>query len=296
MLKFKKIEIDDIDIYRSFTDNAEELSCEHSFVNLLVWQSAYNNMMAVEDGQLILKSCDDNLETFSLPFGDDFDKGIALIQEYCGNKKADFWVQEGALLEKFKSRFENDYIFNEKRDDFDYIYNTADLAELKGKKYHSKRNHISAFSKKYNWHYEKITPKNIEDIKECAEKWYNENAFRYDDLIECEKLGIKTMLNNMERLNLNGGAIYVDGEVVAFTLGSAINSKIFNIHIEKALNDYAGAYTVINNEFVKNELLNYKYINREDDLGLEGLRKAKLSYKPVKLLKKYYCQPVKNDE
>jgi len=296
MLNFKKIELEDIDLYNSFVKDSDEFSCEISFVNLLVWQCAYNNMMAVENGQLVLKSGVDGFETFSLPFGNDFDKGIDLIREYCGNKKIKFWAQEGPLFSEFKSRFENDYIFNENRDDFDYIYSTADLAELKGKKYHSKRNHISAFSKKYNWHYEKITTDNLSDIKKCAEEWYSENIYRYDNLIDCEKRGVETMLNNMERLNIRGGAIYVDGKAVAFTLGSAINSKVFNIHIEKALGDFSESYTVINKEFAKNELLEYEYINREDDLGLEGLRKSKLSYKPVKLLKKYYCQPVNKNE
>ncbi len=291
MLEFKKVEIEDIDIYKKFSQKHRELSCENSFVNLLVWQCKYNNMMAVCDGQLIIKSGEGFNESFRLPFGDDFEKGIQLINEYCQGKTPKFWAPEGPLFEKFRQKFDGIYEFKEQRDAFDYIYLTEDLANLAGKKYHGKRNHINAFTKKWEWHYEPITAENVKDVKGCAERWYIENLQRLDSIMECEKNGINTILENMEKLSVKGGAIYVEGRVVAFTLGSPINDTIFDIHIEKALNDYAEAYTVINREFARNELQNYKYINREDDLGLEGLRKAKLSYKPEILLKKYYCRP-----
>ena len=292
MLEFKKIELTDIDIYNSFIQNSNELSCEYAFVNLLMWQDLYNNEIAICDGQLIIKSKDDGIETFYLPLGDDLQKGINLIKEYKKSKKIDFWAQEGSRFEKFRKLYQNEYVFKEVRDAFDYIYLTTDLAELKGKKYHSKRNHISAFSKKYDWHYEKVTDDNINAVKLCAKEWYAENSDRFDTIMQAEKNGIEIMLDNLENLNICGGAIFIEDRVVAFTLGTSMGKEVFNIHIEKALKEYAGAYAVINQQFAKNELLSYKYINREDDLGIEGLRKAKLSYKPTKLLKKYYCQQV----
>lgn len=290
MLYFKKIELTDIDVYNSFLKDNHEFSCENSFVNLLVWQCSYNNMMAVCDNQLIIKSGKGDNESFRLPFGDDFALGMKLITEYCGEKKPQFWVQEGPRLDYFKQSFNGDYTLTENRDAFDYIYKRTDLAELSGKKYHSKRNHISAFSKKYNWEYRTVSKENLADIKECCEQWYIENSERLDNFMLCEKNGVNTILENMEKLKVKGGAIYVEGKAVAFTLGSPINQDVFDIHIEKALPEYATAYTLINREFAKNELENYKYINREDDLGLEGLRKAKLSYKPEILLKKYSCK------
>ena len=175
------------------------------------------------------------------------------------------------------------------RDAFDYIYLQSDLATLSGKKYHSKRNHISAFSKKYEWHYEAVNESNIDAVRECARLWYKENADRMSKTMLCEQNGIELMLSNMQSLNIKGGAVFVEGKAVAFCLGSPINSKCFDTHIEKALSEYSEAYTVINREFAKNELDGYMYINREDDLGLEGLRRAKLSYKPAILLKKFEC-------
>ena len=295
MLKFKKTEIGDIEVFKRYIGFSGELSCESAFVNLLVWQSAYNNMWAQEDGQLIIKSGKGEESSYRLPFGNDFLKGISLIREYSGVEYPDFWVQEGKRLDNFKAHFGEKYIFEENRDAFDYIYLRSDLAELSGKKYHGKRNHISAFSKKHDWVYKPITPDNIGDVKLCAEKWYAENADREDKYLRCERRGVETVLDNMELLNVKGGAIYADGMVVAFTLGSQISREIFDVHIEKALSDYAEGYTVINREFART-LDGYKYINREDDMGLEGLRRAKLSYKPTILLKKYSCRKREIDE
>ena len=289
MLKFKKTEIGDIEVFKKYIGFSGELSCESAFVNLLIWQSAYNNMWAEEDGQLIIKSGKGEDSSYRLPFGNDFLKGINLIREYSGEEYPDFWVQEGKRLDNFKAKFGDKYVFEENRDAFDYIYLREDLANLSGKKYHGKRNHISAFSKKHNWSFKPITAENTEDVKLCAEKWYKENADREDKYLRCEKQGVITILDNMELLGVRGGAVYVDGRVVAFTLGSRISDEIFDIHIEKALSDYAEGYTVINREFART-LTEYKYINREDDMGLEGLRKAKLSYKPAILLKKYACK------
>ena len=289
MLKFKKTEIGDIEVFKKYIGFSGELSCESAFVNLLIWQSAYNNMWAEEDGQLIIKSGKGEDSSYRLPFGNDFLKGINLIREYSGEEYPDFWVQEGKRLDNFKANLGDKYVFEENRDAFDYIYLREDLANLSGKKYHGKRNHISAFSKKHNWSFKPITAENTEDVKLCAEKWYKENADREDKYLRCEKQGVITILDNMELLGVRGGAVYVDGKVVAFTLGSRISDEIFDIHIEKALSDYAEGYTVINREFART-LTEYKYINREDDMGLEGLRKAKLSYKPAILLKKYACK------
>ena len=289
MLKFKKTEIEDIEVFKKYIGFSGELSCESAFVNLLIWQSAYNNMWAEEDGQLIIKSGKGEDSSYRLPFGNDFLKGINLIREYSGEEYPDFWVQEGKRLDNFKANLGDKYVFEENRDAFDYIYLREDLANLSGKKYHGKRNHISAFSKKHNWSFKPITAENTEDVKLCAEKWYKENADREDKYLRCEKQGVITILDNMELLGVRGGAVYVDGRVVAFTLGSRISDEIFDIHIEKALSDYAEGYTVINREFART-LSEYKYINREDDMGLEGLRKAKLSYKPAILLKKYACK------
>lgn len=292
-MNFKKIELADAGILQPFLIGTNELTCELSFVNLLLWQPLYNNCYCIEDGILYLKSYDDNIVTYSLPFGD-LKTGFEEIAKHSGTPYPDIWAQEGPRFQKFKELYGKYYDIYESRNEFDYIYNSLDLINLSGKKYHSKRNHISSFSKQFDWHYEDITTNNIDLVKECAKIWYEQNSARMDDELKTEMHGVDIMINNMQTLNIKGGAIVIDNKVVAFTLGSPINEKIYNIHIEKALEDFETAYTVINREFAARNLNDYKYINREDDLGIEGLRKSKLSYKPEIILPKYICTKKEN--
>ncbi len=293
MLNFKKVETSDVEIIRKYTYNNSIFACEKTVVNLIVWQKAYNNMFAEKDGMLFLKSGKEQSQSFGLPVCDDLKKGLDLIFNYTAPNLPRFWVQDDGKIEVFRKILGGNYDISPVRDAFDYIYLREDLANLSGKKYHSKRNHIASFKKQFNWHFEMINEQNKYEVLQCAKQWYAENNDRMDEYMAFEKEGVKTILENMSLLKVSGGAIYVDDKVVAFTLGSPINDNVYDIHIEKALKDYATAYTVINNEFTKT-LVDYKYINREDDMGLEGLRKAKLSYKPEILLKKFSCIPLRN--
>ena len=291
-MEFKKIELCDKEKLNRFLKHSDELTCELSFVNLLVWQSIYNNCYCIENDTLFLKSCDNNIATYSLPFGD-MQSGMQRLIEHCG-KLPDIWAQGGKRFDEFKKLYGKFYDIYESRNEFDYIYNSSDLINLSGKKYHSKRNHISAFSKQYKWHYEEITAQNMANVKACAEKWYGQYGDNLDEELQSEKRGVELMLNNMTELDVQGGAIVVDNNVVAFTLGSSINEQVYNIFVEKAIVRYETAYTIINREFAARNAKNHKYINREDDLGIEGLRRSKLSYKPEILLPKYICT-VKED-
>ncbi len=292
-MKFKKIELKDIEILKPFLTKTDELTCEINFANLLLWQPLYNNCYCIEDDILYLKSYDDKIVTYSLPFGD-MTAGFKKIIEHSGNPYPDIWAQEGPRFQQFKNLYGNHYDIIESRNEFDYIYNSYDLINLSGKKYHSKRNHISAFSKQFDWYYEDITADNINLVKQCAKIWYDQIGASLDDELKTEMHGVDLMLDNLESLNIKGGAIVIDGKAVAFTLGSPINDMIYNIHIEKAIKGFETAYTVINREFASRHAKEYKYINREDDLGIEGLRKSKLSYHPEIILPKYICTKKEN--
>jgi hypothetical protein len=170
-------------------------------------------------------------------------------------------------------------------DEQDYIYLTKDLVMLAGKKYHSKRNHIARFYRTYDdTRFETLDSSNASDALEVVKLWYKENNLNFATYSEYEV--IKEAIEMREEFDMQGAVLYVDQKPVAMTLGSEISDKVFDIYFEKALREYDGVYAVINNEFAKT-LTKYEYINREEDMGIEGLRKAKMSYNPYIILDRY---------
>lgn len=266
------------------------MSCEATPITLLMWKGLYHHEIAFLDDMLFI-GLGKNQDIFLLPFAKDMKKAVTILKEYTEsiNKPLIFLAADGERFEQFKAIFGNDFIYEESRDDFEYLYLTEKLKTLSGKKYHSKRNHISAFTREHDWQYEKMTKENIVEIFDMADKWSQALADSGEDMesVMVENAAMKELLPHMDELNLRGGCIRVDGKIVAFTFGSPINNKVFDIHVEKALPEYRTAYSLINKEFILNELSDFEFVNREDDLGLEGLRKAKLSYHPDILLKKY---------
>ena len=166
-------------------------------------------------------------------------------------------------------------------------YLREDLATLKGKKYQAKRNHINKFNKKFAYEYIPITPELVPECLQLECKWYKANREDNDEEdLNDERRSIIYALNHYDELGLIGGAICVDHQIVAFTFGAPINHNTFGVHVEKANVNYEGAYAVINKEFASHLPEKYTYVNREEDLGIPGLRQAKLSYNPFILLEK----------
>ena len=202
--------------------------------------------------------------------------------------------QKTQLEEEFHGRF----TFQEDRDGFDYLYTVDKLADLAGKKLHAKRNHIHRFDEQFpDWLFEPIGPDNLAECVEMEAKWYAEQveAGRADANLGHERAAVNTALSHMEELGISGGLIRAGGQVVAFSLGSLTTADCYNVHFEKAYGEIQGAYAVINREmarWVRSTFPQVAYLNREDDMGLEGLRKAKLSYYPDILLKKYSAREV----
>ena len=179
----------------------------------------------------------------------------------------------------------------EDRADADYLYRVADLAALSGKKYHGKRNHVAHFEKTYSYTFENVTTEAQE--RECVammEEWCSSNE--NPDDFAAELTAIRRIFAAREELQVRAGLLRVDGKVVAFAAGEESADGIFDQHFEKALVEYDGAYAVVNQQFMQHCIADYTLVNREEDMGLEGLRKAKLSYHPAQLVMKYTAAPV----
>ena len=195
--------------------------------------------------------------------------------------------------EKWKNYLEDSFILEERRDSFDYVYSLESLAYLKGRKYSKKKNRVNNFMKTYDYTYEKITSENIKEVLEFQGDWCHDKSCEIIPVLRNEDLGIHNILNHFDRLGVKGGMLKVDGKVIAYSLGEALDDEYVVIHIEKGLNEYIGSYQMINMMFLQNEFKDYKFVNREDDFGDLGLREAKESYHPLELLKKYEIVGVK---
>ncbi|SFI40320.1 hypothetical protein SAMN04487775_101147 [Treponema bryantii] len=178
------------------------------------------------------------------------------------------------------------------RDDCDYIYLREKLADLPGSQYQKKRNHISRFNRTYgtNWEFKSFPENDIaQDILKVSQSWYEENQGESKEVLRLEHESIEQALQNRELLNLRGGVLYINSEPAAMTLASPISPDVLDVIYEKTFGEYEknGAYAVINQQFSK-RCEGFLYLNREEDMGVEGLRKAKLSYKPEMILEKFY--------
>jgi len=179
--------------------------------------------------------------------------------------------------------------FKDDRPNYDYIYLTEDLINLKGRTFHSKKNHLNYFKKTYEYEYVELTS----DMADDAMRFIAEFNARKDvpahemEMLKMEEQAMDDVFRNLEAVGYSAGAILIDGKIEAIAIGGQLGRNTVTEHVEKANVEFRGLYQAINNEFCKHVASRAKYINREEDMGIPNLRKAKLSYKPVKLLEKY---------
>lgn len=286
MLPFRPIEITDKQQADAILREKSSYLCAHCFVDLFIWKSVYDTQICFQDDFIFIKQKQGDVTVYTVPIGTGcLCSAIELLKQDAIDRNVTFNMSavnesqmkeiEGACPDKFN--------FIEKRDAEDYIYSGESMITLAGKKLHSKRNFINRFKNDYEgrWIYENILEENIHDAFAYHLSWCAQNSEGVTDEFFGETCAISLALNNFEALGLKGGLIRIDGKVMAITLGSRATEDMFIVHIEKADYTIAGAYQIINNEFAKQNFEGIKYINREEDLGKEGLRKAKLSYNPV---------------
>lgn len=265
-------------------------ACEYSFANNYMWRKVYQVEVAEICGCAVIRFVEGDSHCYSYPVGDG-DKKAAIEQllHMCAQAAVKLKMSplceadRAQLLEWFPRRF----LIEADRDSYDYIYAREKLVSLAGKKLHGKRNHIARFKDGGVWSYEPMTEGNIEECRTMTYAWMKMRAEKWSEEMEQEVMVLHEAFDHMGELGLMGGVLRRDGEIVAFSIGEPLNNDTFVVHFEKAYPDMQGAYPMINQQFVLNACEGYCYINREDDTGDMGLRKAKLSYYPEILLKKY---------
>lgn len=309
MIKFKDITLDDKELIQSFTLWGERQNCDLSFSNLISWRFLYNTQFAIvddylvfrfymghhlaymmpvprpkqqEDGTFKVEPCDECSVSVIRAIRDD---SIAMGHPFLMLGVCNY------MRDIIESRFPDTFDIKPDRDFSDYIYTRDKLINLSGKKLQSKRNHINKFKSLYpDYSYRELTPDLIPQCLELERQWRrtskDDNGEVPDEDLSEELRSMTRAFNRWDRLGLVGGTIFVGDKLVAFTFGCPINQCTLDVCVEKADVNYEGAFTIINQEFVKHLPEQYYYINREEDMGDEGLRRAKLSYKPDILLEK----------
>ncbi len=292
-MQLKPLTIDDRSLfYRYYTENPAKCSYL-SFANLFLWKDAEDIHYFEYEGHLVVtgKSIYNGHRYFMMPLGGCLCKKLkACLDENFGKDYHIYGITADDLKTVQKNCGEF-FEFHRERDMDNYVYTTEKLSTLTGKKLHGKRNHINKFKELYPNHaYEPLTAENIQTIRPFMEEWYQKKS-ETDDSIFTEKTALENALANFDALQLKGGMLLVDDKPVAFSIGEQLNEDTALIHFEKADTDYQGAYPMINQQFVQNAWSSLAYVNREDDMGIEGLRKAKLSYYPDLMVEMYSATP-----
>lgn len=176
----------------------------------------------------------------------------------------------------------------EERDQWDYVYDVQELIELKGNRFHKKKNLLNQFLRNYDWQYRDFSARTIEPAMAMQADWCNWKDCESSEVLSAENRAVFKILSHWEQLNgLTGGVLMVDGIIVAYTIGETMSDDMVVVHFEKGCPDYKGVYQAINQMFLEHLPAGIRWVNREQDLGDKGLRKAKLSYNPTHFLKKY---------
>ena len=304
-LVFHPLTLIDREVMQAVTLPSGRRNCNYTFANLVGWQFWYSTEVCMLENAVVLRYTFDGqraymvctLETLSLE----------LIQELLDDSNGDLTligledsqVVQLSTLRSTSSRLQgkNSQLstnIEPVRDQYDYIYRRTDLATLHGKHLDAKRNHIHRFRAEHpDFEYRPLTTESFDECRRLTEIWQEEKGG--SDTINAEKQVMETIFSNWEALGMIGGSIIVDGRMVAFTYGAAVTTDTFDVCVEKADRHVEGAFAIINQQFAEHLPEQYIYLNREEDMGIPGLRQAKLSYHPEILLSYNVVHITKND-
>ena len=295
--QFKEITIEDREILNPYFDLVDYEACEYNFNTLYMWQHAYKTAYHIGDNFAVLVGEYEG-EVFSiLPLAkkEDLPKVIDFVLDYFKEieEKLYFRGITEEVVDYLKEQYGDRFEYVAERDIFDYVYDGEILRTLKGRKNSKKRNHINYFLSEYEgrFEYRLLGKADFDDCRQLLDDWTvnKEENNNIEEGVDDERLGIEKLFahydEGCDRLKIAG--IYIDGKLEAFTMGELLNDNMALIHIEKANPEIRGLYPYINQQFLVHEFPDVEFVNREEDMGIEGLRKAKLSSHPCKFVEKY---------
>ena len=293
MIDFQRLNLEDKACYDEIFMNCGQRGCEYTFVNLFLWG---RQKAAFQDGRLLVQSQFDRKCVYPFPVGPgDLKTALDAIIADARERGIPCYLTslKPEECEVVESLYPGCFSFHSARDNFDYVYDINALADLKGRKYQKKRNHLNGFRKANpDIAFIPIEEADKDELTAILEQWYARRTEANPDMdFQLEQVAIGRALRFREELGMEGLVLLVEGKIAAFTLGSRMNADTFDIHFEKALDE--AAYPAINQAFAAHLREKYpevKWLDREDDMGLEGLRKAKLSYNPDLMIEKYWAR------
>lgn len=289
MLQFTKLELKHVPLIRPFFQMQQRRLCDCTIGSTMMWRDYFDNCFAIEENTLVFRSRYlDGKYAFTYPIGPNSEQMVERVEEYCRQEKIDleFCTVTPFDLEKLKERWPDAQV-EENRDWFDYLYDSQDIVEFSGKKYAHQRNHIRRFERECpDWTFERMGVEQVDEVRAFYRELIDRRSKEGDTARE-EEEKVFEVLDHYEEYNFLSGILRAGGKIVGLSMGEIVRDTLF-VHIEKADTEYSGVYQKLVNcyarEFVNPEV---RFINREEDVGDPGLRKSKLSYRPVKLLEKY---------
>lgn len=294
MNEFKPIELGDKAVFDGFLSQDPPETSELTFTNLFIWRRRYMPLWSVRGDVLLVVLRDGLGRPFGLPPVGPGDKRSAL--EYLANQLAEFSLD--ATIGRVGRRFVDAHVspdrfrILEDRDNSDYVYLTENLIKLSGNKFHKKKNHLNKFVKNHPFEYRSMDRNLAGTCLQLQESWCElKNCSDDEDLFDEDK-AVYEALTHFSELGFAGGVILIDSRVEAFGFGEKLNQDTAVIHVEKANPSIPGLYVAINQQFCQDAWSGFRYVNREQDLGVEGLRKAKQSYHPHHMIDKFTLVPL----
>ncbi len=279
-MKFKPIELKDKQIFDDFSKRYPHQGSDLTFTNLFCWRFKYSYEYAVVEEHLLISSSLHGRRVFYQPVGKDPAQIMAKVLEKYPD--SEFTRVQKKVAEAMPDRF----TVREQRDMFDYVYDVKELAELQGTRYAPKRNFVHQ-CEKYNPSTCILDRGGVKSFLDMQEKWCRMRGCGDDPELYAEDCAVREAITHAEELGIFGVCVEIDGKIEAFAIGERLNNDTFVEHFEKGNTDFSGIYQYLLREFAKAIPGEFRYLNREQDLGIEGLRKAKLSYHPARMVEKF---------